>query len=65
MLDWEVVKAGIWRAKHGKLKGVKELDSIKFDDLIGIDRQKGEGRCIIECGKSFCHLNLKTHMRNS
>lgn len=40
MIDWKEFKAGIWRAKKEVLRGVKEVDSIGLDDLVGIKRQK-------------------------
>ena len=39
-IDWNEVPAGIWRAKSGQLRAVTSLDSIKLDQLLGIERQK-------------------------
>lgn len=39
-IDWESCLAAIWRAKKGYLKPVVEIDTIHFEDLVGITRQK-------------------------
>ncbi|MBE0490700.1 MAG: ATP-binding protein [Sulfurospirillum sp.] len=40
MINWKKTYAAIWRAKKGKLRGVKDIDPITLDALIGIDTQK-------------------------
>lgn len=42
MIDWNKTYAAIYRAKKEYLKPVKYLDSLTFDDLLGIDYQKNE-----------------------
>lgn len=42
MIDWNKTYAAIYRAKKEYLKPVKHLDSLTFDDLLGIDYQKNE-----------------------
>ncbi len=43
-LDWDNTLAAIWRPNRATLRAVKRMDPICFDDLLGIDRQKGEFR---------------------
>lgn len=39
-IDWELVKAALWRPRAGRLRAVRRLDSVSLEDLLGIDRQK-------------------------
>ena len=48
MVDWGVIRAGVWRAKRGEIKGVEEFDKVRFDDLIGIESQKEQFKKNIE-----------------
>jgi predicted AAA+ superfamily ATPase len=41
-IDWATTAAAIWRPKQASLRAVKRIDTIGFDDLLGIDRQKAE-----------------------
>lgn len=41
-IDWKTTIAAIWRPKQASLRAVKRLDTIGFDELLGIDRQKAE-----------------------
>ncbi|MBV1930511.1 MAG: ATP-binding protein [Porticoccaceae bacterium] len=41
-IDWATTVAAIWRPKQASLRAVKRVDTIGFDDLLGIDRQKTE-----------------------
>jgi uncharacterized protein len=47
-MDWKIDLAAIWRAKQAKLRAVKRIDTISFDDLLGIDRQKAAFKDNIE-----------------
>ena len=47
-LDWNITAAAIWRPRQGSLRGVKRIDSIRFEDLLGIDRQQAEFRVNLE-----------------
>ena len=38
--EWDSVLAARWREKRQALKPVTELDPVKLDDLLGIDKQK-------------------------
>jgi len=38
-IDWNSTQAAIWRPASGRLRAVKRLDSVSFDDLLGIERQ--------------------------
>ncbi|MBE0437740.1 MAG: ATP-binding protein [Methylomicrobium sp.] len=40
MIDWNQTHAAIWRRRKECLRPVKQLDAIRLDDLLGIDRQK-------------------------
>ncbi len=39
-INWNDVPAAIWRARGGVLRPVRELDPVRFEDLLGIERQK-------------------------
>lgn len=58
MIDWQRYKAGIWRAKKEVLRGVEEIDDIKFDDLIGIDKQK---QILLQNTQNFINNNPFNH----
>ncbi len=58
MIDWSKFKAGIWRSKHGVLRGVREIDTIKLQDLIGIERQKAQ---ILQNTQNFMQENTYNH----
>lgn len=47
-LDWNVTAAAIWRPRQGSLRGVKRFDSVRFEDLLGIDRQQAAFRANLE-----------------
>ena len=47
-IDWNSDVAAIWRPKRGSLRAVKRIDTIGFDELLGIDRQKAEFKANIE-----------------
>ena len=38
-IDWNSTPAAIWRPVSGRLRAVKRLDGVSFDDLLGIERQ--------------------------
>ena len=40
MIDWDNTYAAIWRQGRGYLRPVKQLDTIRLDQLLGIDSQK-------------------------
>ena len=40
MINWDITPATIWRKRLNDLRAVNELDSIQFNQLIGIDTQK-------------------------
>ena len=48
MIDWHACQAAIWRPKQAKLRMVKRIDPICFDDLLGIDTQKTAFKANIE-----------------
>lgn len=50
MIDWNTTYAAIWRQRQEYLRPVMQLDSIRLDDLIGIDSQK---RQLIENTEKF------------
>lgn len=50
MIDWTNTYAALWRCRQAKLKGIKDIDSISLDTLVGIETQKKQ---IIENTKSF------------
>jgi predicted AAA+ superfamily ATPase len=39
-IDWQKRYAAIWRARKGQLRPITHIDSIAFDQLVGIDEQK-------------------------
>lgn len=39
-IDWETTEAAIWRPKAARLRAVRRLDTIRLEDLLGIDHQK-------------------------
>lgn len=51
-MDWQQTYAALWRPKSSRLKSVSALDPIRFDDLIGIERQKA---AFIENTERFLH----------
>ena len=40
MIDWDNTYAAIWRQRRGYLRPVKQFDTIRLDQLLGIDSQK-------------------------
>ena len=40
MIDWDSTYAAIWRQRREYLRPVKQLDTIRLDQLLGIDQQK-------------------------
>lgn len=40
MIDWNQTHTAIWRRRKECLRPVEQLDTIRLDDLLGIDRQK-------------------------
>ena len=50
MIDWNTTFAAIWRQRKEYLRPVMQLDSIRLDDLLGIDVQK---RQLIENTERF------------
>jgi uncharacterized protein len=40
MIDWESTYAAIWRQRQQYLRPVQQIDQIRLDQLLGIDRQK-------------------------
>lgn len=47
-IDWSATAAAIWRPKQAILRAVKRVDTIGFDELLGIDRQKAEFKANLE-----------------
>lgn len=41
-IDWEEACAAIWRPRQKQLRRVQRLDSIRLENLLGIDHQKDE-----------------------
>ena len=41
-IDWNTTNAAIWRHHRQALRAVRELDPIRLDGLVGVDRQKKE-----------------------
>ncbi|MDG9670777.1 ATP-binding protein [Hahella sp. CR1] len=39
-IDWNVTPAAIWRQFKGNLRAVREIDPVRFDELLNVDRQK-------------------------
>jgi predicted AAA+ superfamily ATPase len=39
-IDWQTTHAAIWRSRRGYLKPVTHIDTISFDQLVGVDEQK-------------------------
>lgn len=39
-IDWDTTLAAVWRPRAARLRAVRRLDSVRLDDLLGIDRQK-------------------------
>ncbi len=58
MIDWGEYRAAIYRSKHGVLRGVKEIDCIKLEDLVGINRQK---ELILQNTQNFMQGNTYNH----
>lgn len=42
MIDWATTKAAVFRPRMETLKPILALDEVRLEDLIGIERQKGE-----------------------
>ena len=40
--DWNTIAAAVWRPRGVGLRPVRRLDSVRLDDLLGIDPQKAE-----------------------
>jgi uncharacterized protein len=40
MIDWNLTVAAVWRQRKEHLRPVSQIDSIRLDDLLGIDVQK-------------------------
>lgn len=40
MIDWKITYAAVWRQTKQYLRPVSRLDSIRLEDLVGIDSQK-------------------------
>lgn len=40
MIDWNTTHAAIWRQRKQYLRPVRQLDTIRLDQLLGIDKQK-------------------------
>jgi predicted AAA+ superfamily ATPase len=40
VINWDESVAAIWRAKQQRLRPVKRLDVVRFDDVLGVDRQR-------------------------
>lgn len=40
MIDWDQTYAAIWRQRKNSLRPVKNIDPIRLDELVGIERQK-------------------------
>lgn len=49
-IDWNKIKAAIWRQRREYLRPVRNLDPIQLSDLLGIDTQK---RALIENTERF------------
>lgn len=47
-IDWQTTQAAIWRAAKQELRGVSRLDTITFDDLLGVDQQCLQFRANLE-----------------
>ena len=41
-MDWNEVKAAVWRPNQRRLKAIRHTDPIELEQLIGIDRQKSK-----------------------
>jgi uncharacterized protein len=39
-IDWNIIKAAVWRPRKEYLRPVQQIDPIRLSDLLGIDRQK-------------------------
>ena len=39
-IDWETVKAAVWRSRRQALRAIQQLDTIRLEDLLAIDQQK-------------------------
>ncbi len=58
-INWDSIQAAIWRPANGQLRAVKRLDSVCFDDLLGIEHQCAAFKDNIE---SFLHGELANNM---
>jgi len=47
-IDWNSTQAAIWRPTSARLRAVRRLDKVSFDDLLGIERQSAAFRDNIE-----------------
>ena len=50
MIDWKTTKAAIFRRQTERLKAIAEIESVRLDDLINIERQK---RTLVENTENF------------
>lgn len=60
-MDWSAHRAAIWRGRQGTFRPVRELDPIRFTDLLGVDTQVGKLRHNTErflAGKPCNHVLL-------
>lgn len=48
-IDWSSTQAAIWRPASARLRAVRRLDGVNFDDLLGIERQCAAFKDNIEC----------------
>src|SRR5690606_11485084 len=39
LMNWHEIHAAVWRASSHGLRAVKHLDSVRFEDLLGVDSQ--------------------------
>lgn len=39
-IDWNTTRAALWRGHRTELRAVRNIDPIRLDDLLGIERQK-------------------------
>ncbi|MBN2963894.1 ATP-binding protein [Sulfurospirillum sp. T05] len=40
LISWEKTQAAIWRPKKQTLRPVREIDAVRLEDLVGMERQK-------------------------
>ncbi len=58
MIDWQKYKAGIYRSKTQSLKAVVHVDSVRLEDLVGIEKQK---ELLLKNTKSFVNGKPYNH----